>query len=329
MKNRYLYILAIALLANACKKDDGLDSKDLLVYLPGDYASPTNTFTLPLLHTPLDVTGKMSAKIVAASTRPVLADVTLTIVADTSLVDDYNSANKTSALAMPAGAYHINGDGTVHIPAGSTVSDSLEIDITDPASLNNPGGYLLPFRITKVQGPDKGVQISSNRGSAYVNVTYQFNNIVADQTPVTGDLVDRTGWSVAVSNTTNGALGPAMLDGSNSTAWRSSNSRSAAKWAVIDMGAAHSLTGLQLTPDYVNTNENPTQVMVSVSTDSVSWTSQGLWTGTKPASGTNAANPDLKGITFIAPVQARYFRLDILAVSSGSRAGIGEINAVE
>ncbi|HEY4206118.1 MAG TPA: DUF1735 domain-containing protein [Puia sp.] len=329
MKNKCLYILAIILLAGACKKDDGLDSKDLLVYLPGDYASPTNTFTLPLLHTPLDVTGMMSAKIVAVATRPVAADVTLTITADTSLVDDYNSANKITAMAMPSGAYHIAGDGTVHIKAGATVSDSLEVDITDPASLTNPGGYLLPFQITKVEGKDKGIQVSSNRGAAFVNVTYQFNNIIASQTPVAGDLVDRTGWTVAVSNTTNGALGPSMLDGNNSTAWRSSNSSSAAKWAVIDMGAMHTLKGLQLTPDYVTTNENPTQMTVSISTDSLTWISQGVWTGTKPATGTNAANPDLKGVAFIAPVQARYFRLDITAVSSGSRAGIGEINAVE
>jgi hypothetical protein len=95
------------------------------------------------------------------------------------------------------------------------------------------------------------------------------------------------------------------------------------------MGGLQTLKGLQLTPDYVTTNENPTQVTVSISTDSVTWISQGVWTGTKPATGTNAANPDIKGISFIAPVQARYFRLDISAVVSGSRAGIGEINAVE
>lgn len=329
MKNKCFYILVLVALSISCKKDNGLDSKDLLVYLPGDYASPTNTFTLPLLHTPVDVTGKMSVKIVAAATRAVLTDMTLTIVADTSLVDDYNKANTTTALAMPSGAYHITGDGTVHIKAGATMSDSLEVDITDAAALTNPGGYLLPFRIGKVEGKDKGVQVSSNRGAAFINVTYQFNNIIASESPVQGDLIDRTGWGVTVSNTTSGALGPAMLDGNNSTAWRSSNSSTAAKWAVIDMGALQTIKGLQLTPDYVTTNENPTQMTVSVSTDSVTWTSQGVWTGTKPATGTTAANPDIKGIGFIAPVQARYFRLDISAVVSGSRAGIGEINAVE
>jgi hypothetical protein len=95
------------------------------------------------------------------------------------------------------------------------------------------------------------------------------------------------------------------------------------------MGTLQTIKGLQLTPSYVSTNDNPTKITVSISTDSLTWTSQGTWTGTRPATGTTAANPDYKGIAFIAPVQTQYVRLDITAVVSGSRAGIGEVNAVQ
>lgn len=330
MKNKFLYILTIAMVLVSCKKDNGLESKDLLVYLPGDYASATNTFTLALLHTPLDVTGTMSTKLAAMATREVAADVTLTLIADTSLIGEYNKANNTNCAALPSGAYHVVNPGTLKIKAGAIVSDSMEVEITDPSSLNNPNGYLLPFRIEKVEGQDKGVRISSNRGAAFINVTYQYNNIVASEAPVAGALADRTGWTATVSNTTSSTTGPtAMLDGNNSTAWRSSNSSTAAKWAIINMGALQTIKGLQLTPSYVSTNDNPTKITVSISADSLTWTSQGTWTGTRPASGTNAANPDQKGITFIAPVQTRYIRLDITAVVSGNRAGIGEVNAVQ
>ena len=120
-----------------------------------------------------------------------------------------------------------------------------------------------------------------------------------------------------------------MLDGSNSTAWRSSNSSTAVKWAILNMGSQQAIRGFQLVPDYVSTGDNATQIRVSTSADSATWQVQGIWNGTGPATGSSAASPDLKNINFIAPVQARYFRLDILAWVSGSRAGIGELNAVQ
>jgi hypothetical protein len=120
-----------------------------------------------------------------------------------------------------------------------------------------------------------------------------------------------------------------MLDGNNSTAWRSSNSSTAAKWVILNMQSAQTVRGFQLTPDYVSTGDNATQIRVSTSPDSVTWTVQGIWNGTGPAAGTNATNPDLKGINFLAPVQAQYFRLDILKWVSGSRTGIGELNAIQ
>ncbi len=232
----------------------------------------------------------------------------VTFTPDTSLVAAYNAANKTSCIALPANTYKIVNSGTHTIPTGSVSSDSMEIDITNPASLNNPGGYLLPLSIATISGKDKGVRISTNRNTVYVNVTYSFTNILSTQSPLSGTLFGRTGWIVTVSNTTSGALGPAMLDGNNSTAWRSSNSSTAAKYVILDVAAQQSVEGFQIVPDYVTTSENPTQIKVSTSADSTIWTVQGIWTGTGPATGSSAANPDIKGINFIVPVQAKFFR---------------------
>ena len=144
----------LLLLGGSCKKD-GLASSDLLVYVAGDYASTTNTVTAPFLHTPAGVSGDSVFHVAAAATRNVTAAVDVTFTADTTLVAEYNGANKTNCLALPAGTYTLVNPGKHTIAAGAIASDSMEIDITDPASLTNPGGYLLPLSITAIAGKDK------------------------------------------------------------------------------------------------------------------------------------------------------------------------------
>lgn len=321
-------VLLTAVLAS-CKKGEGPNSKELLVSLPGEYSSVNNTITLPLLHTPVSVSGTLMAKLAPRATREVPADIDVTIAADTSLVAGYNKANGKSALLLPDNTYRIVNPGKFRIRAGSVSTDSLQIELTHPELLKDPAGYLLPLRITRLEGADKGAAISANQRAAYINVTYSYSNIDTAQATLAGTLMSRTGWSVAVSNTTTGALGPAMLDGSNTTAWRSSNSATAAKWVILDLGSARAVKGFRLTPNYVAVIENPTAITVSTSTDNILFTAQGSWKGSGPSASSTATAPDIKNINFIVPVSARYFRFDITSQVSGSRAGIGELNAVQ
>lgn len=328
-KNRYtaLFLLTASLLG-ACKKDV-LESQDLLVFMNGEYGSYDNEIVIPFVHTPLDVSGNTAVKLAVSATREVPADVNITLAADTSLVAQYNQRNKINALPLPENTYKITGLGKYRIPSGSLTSDSMQIEITDAASLTNPAGYLLPVTITSIEGEDRGIRISTNRRTTYLHITYAFNNILDAEDPVPGIPVSRTGWVATVSNSSGGSTGSSMLDGNNGTSWRSSNSSSAAKWASIDMGSVREIKGIGITPNYVSANENVTGITVSTSEDNVTWTTQGAWKGTGPASGSSASDPDLKGIHFIAPVQARYFRLDITSWVRGSRVGIGELNAIQ
>ncbi|MBE7171289.1 MAG: DUF1735 domain-containing protein [Williamsia sp.] len=322
-------VLILTAVLASCKKDDGINSSELLVYLPGEYSSANNTITLPLLHTPIAVSGVTMAKVAPRATREAAADIDVTIATDTSLVRSYNKANGTSMLTLPENTYRLVNPGKFRIKAGSVSTDSLQIELTHPELLKDPAGYLLPLRITQLEGADKGAAISSNQRAAYVNVTYSYTNIDTAQATLAGTLISRTGWSVTVSNTTAGALGPAMLDGSNTTAWRSSNSTTAAKWVILDMGSARTIKGLRFTPNYVAVAENPTAITVSTSADNTLFAAQGSWKGTGPASSSSATNPDIKNINFIAPVTARYIRFDITSLVSGGRVGIGELNAVQ
>ncbi|MFT3935294.1 MAG: discoidin domain-containing protein [Chitinophagaceae bacterium] len=328
---RYIQCSAFIMLAlslASCKKDE-LRSSDMYVYMRGEYGTLDNSIVMPFVHSPIDVSGNVLVSVKASTTRAVVADVDVTMTPDTSTVAAFNTKYKTSFAGLPPANYRVVNSNMHKITTGSVLSDSMQIEILKPETLNDTDGYLLPITISSAASNDKGVTISSNLATVYVKITYAFNNIVNTQTPLTGTLASRTAWSVTVSNTTSGALGPAMIDGNNATAWRSSNSSTAAKYAIVNMGSSQTIKGFQMVPNYVATTENPTQMTISTSADNVTWKVQGIWKGTAPATTSSATSPDIKGINFIAPVQAQYFRFDITAQVSGSRAGIGEVYIVQ
>ncbi|MBO9659877.1 MAG: discoidin domain-containing protein [Chitinophagaceae bacterium] len=321
------FILASVL--TSCEKDE-LYSREMLVFLQPDKTGiPTKTQTVAFVHNPVEVIGETDVEVFAYSSREVPANVDIQLAADPSKLAEYNTLYSTNCIILPEANYRLMNGNKYTITAGSSQSNPIAIEILNPAQLTNTGGYLLPLTIQSVSSSDKGVAASTTHATVYVRVTYEFNNIARTQAPLTGTLLSRTGWVLSVSNTTSGALGPAMVDGNNSTAWRSSNSASAAKWVTVDMGTARNMKGFQLVPNYVAVAENATRITVSTSNDNTTWTTQGVWTGTGPATTSNATNPDIKGVNFAAPVTARYFRLDINAQTSGNRVGIGELNVVE
>jgi hypothetical protein len=327
-KSIVLLLIITTGIFSACKKDS-LKSKELLIFIKGDYGSVENRVVAAFVHNPAAVTGKTNIKIAAGATREVPADIDVTFAPDITLIDQFNQKNGTTAIALPEANYRIVNSVKHKIVTGALASDSMEIEILNPQALTNPSGYLLPMKISGIDTKDKGAVISTNQSVVYLNVTYEFNNVKAGQAPQAGTLAARTAWSVTVSNTTSGALGPAMLDGNNSTAWRSSNTASALKQVILNMGSQQTVPAFQMVPNYVTTTENSTQITVYSSNDNTNWTLQGIWKGTGPASTSSAASPDIKGVNFVAPVTAQYFRFDITAWVSGNRVGIGELNAVQ
>lgn len=321
-----LFFAVVAIVS--CKKDT-LESRDLMVYLTGEYGSFNNSVVMPFLHTPIDIQGNRSIKLAVLSTREVPADVEVTVVPDNSLVESFNKDNGLTALPMPSNAYRIVNEGKRRITAGTAVSDSLEIEITDPSVLTDPSGYVLPLQISSVESSDAGIRASNNRRAAYVHVTYQYSNIMTGEAVPDGTVSDRADWQVQVSNITNNAPASNMLDGRANTVWRSSNSAAAQKWIELDMGSSKVLKGFRLSPNYTNRNENPTGIHILTSQDNVNWTDQGRWRGTAPAATSNAQNPELKGIGFITDVQARYVRFTIVSWVAGNRTGVAELDAIE
>jgi hypothetical protein len=322
--------LMVLIIFGSCKKDE-LESKELLVFVKGEYGSTNSTITASLTRTPNDVWGNKSFEIPTYATRPVTADIDVYIYPDDRFVAQYNQANGTNYLLLPANTYTISTDYRRTIHAGSNSSDPVKLQITNAAALTDTRGYVLPLTITKIDGKDKGAKISNNQATVYIAVPYKYTNVDTVQTVLSGTLLSRTGWSVTVSNSSSGTANQAsnILDGNNGTWWRSSNSATAAKSITLTMPAAQQVSGFKFTPNYNSTNENATQMTISSSNDNVTFTVQGIWKGTGPAAGSSSSAPDFKGVNFLVPVTARYWKFDITAWVSTNIVGVGEINAIQ
>lgn len=326
---RWMLLGLFPLLAVSCKKDE-IRSKELMVFLQPDLPGiPTQTQQVDLTHTPVEVRGERNTQVHAYASRELDHAVELTIQPAPDLLASYNALRGQNNAILPAGSYQITSGEKYSIAKGDRVSQPIQIQITAPEMLTNPEGYVLPLAITKAESKDKGVVVSNTHKAVYVRISYTYTNVESTQVVPAGTFAVRTGWSVTVSNITNGNPATNLIDGNNSTVWRSSNTAGAEKWIQVDMGAATTMKGMRMSPSYSSANDNATRLTVLTSNDGTTWNFQGIWNGTTYATGTNANNPDYKGIEFISPVTARYFRLEYNAWPSGNRVGMAELNVVE
>ncbi|WP_316805620.1 BT_3987 domain-containing protein [Pedobacter nototheniae] len=331
-KLNIIYIALMVFLGafSSCKKDE-LNSKELLAFIKTDGADG-RIGNINFLRTPVSVTGSSETRFAAYLTRETTADVSLTVSTDESKLAQYNTANKTAYVLLPASNYKIAGSGTLSIKAGTTTSaDSLKIQLIDRVKLTDPNGYLLPLSINQVNSDDKGIQPSSTYRTVYVVVNSVYSNIdLTTKVAVTGTIADRTNpaWTiVAASPPYSSTYGAAnTLDGKNTTSWFASGVNS---FITLDMAVSNTIKGFTLMPSYAfGASYNATGIEVQISNDNVTWTSQGTYT-TDPVLSTSSANaPDNRNINFYGPVTCRYVKF-IMKVLPSSYGGFSEINAIK
>lgn len=249
------------------------------------------------------------------------------------LLAGYNQANQTNYVAFPANSFAFS-PASVSIASGSlNATTPFALALRNTTSFVPGRSYLLPVGIVD-EGP---VAPHETRGLAYFSVEVQLQNIdPANPTP-TGNRIDRTSWTATASSTDNdyaAASTPAMVfDNDFATGWHSALTFGTppAVTFTVDMQNPKQVRGFTFTPrywDYFGSRfiSAPTAIRVASSSDGVNWTVQGSYTGSMPAG--TAANPQLRNISFYAPVQARYFRFTLTAYGTYA-GGFGELNAFE
>src|SRR5690606_4585413 len=72
-------------------------------------------------------------------------EITVNLVIDNALVDQYNSENSTDYLSLPDGSWALDKNAIV-IPDGNRISDVATVTI-DPSSVDFAHDYLVPVTI--------------------------------------------------------------------------------------------------------------------------------------------------------------------------------------
>lgn len=316
----------------ACKKDNNMNSKELLAFIKSDGPS-VHQADIAFIRTPVSLSGDSVARLAAYLTRETSADVMVSVGVDESQLAIYNQNNKSNFVILPAANYKIIGPAQLNIKAGEVVSaDSLKIQLLDRLKLNDLNGYILPLSVKEVSSKDKGVQASSSYRTVFIKAASKYTNIdLSKKTTPAGTLIDRTNpsWSIISASTPYSSSYPAInvLDGKNNTYWFAGG---ADNNIVLDMSAVNAVKGFILAPTYAfGTSYNATKIEVLTSTDNQNWVSQGAYTTDAVLSSSSANAPDYRNINFYGPVTCRYVKFILNGGMGSGYNGFAEINAIK
>ena len=146
---KYLGLILSSLLILGCKK---AEYGDPVILVTGTEVSPIVKFSVETTPAQFSVT--------ATSTYKATEDMNVTFEFDTTAVERYNAANKTTYYAVPASAVNITNLSTI-IKTGGSASTPVTVKVISTSSLIDGRSYLIPLTIKNVVGGKMTVLESS------------------------------------------------------------------------------------------------------------------------------------------------------------------------
>lgn len=201
-------------------------------------------------------------------------DLEVTVEADMSLVSRYNAAVDGFYVGLAEGSYTYST--TLKVPGGAIKSDSITINVKPDGKLEDGVRYLLPLKITSIDGKGRILQNSE--------VCYAIVNV--------GDVAtfadyDKSGWEVIdfSSEELNGE-GPTqgraalVIDNNTSTFWHSQYTGGVSvappHYFAVDMKEEHTFRAFWImnVQEYWGDGHHayPTEVVLEISDDGENWT---------------------------------------------------------
>ena len=271
--------------------------------------------TITVLGTPLSV-NKTTASFPVSCTLPDDGELKVAFSVDPALVDNYNSENGTSYVALPKDDVEILND-VLTIPVGAMESsDMLSVTVLDEAVRElSTGTYLIGLEISGISGG--GAEVSTNRNSMFVavEVSKDEDNIYDDMPDASavGNLLseDRSGWNISFQNSSTwGTIGN-LFDGNANT----SIEYVVSEWNeetgfIVDMQKVYpSISGVTCGFTYSFwASYYLTSMDIYTSLDNRTWTYQGHLDNYSTSA----------QAIFYAPVSARYIKIIALEAASSS-----------
>lgn len=258
------------LLPAGCRKDSAGSALPVnSVAIQAGSGKDTLQVSLPIASDSAFVIGVKAALTGAASS----ADHWVTFQVDTTKIAEYRS-EYGSAVLLPTSCYYFYKSMT-RIPAGSTVSDSAQLNIILQTKLDGYSTYILPVIIQSVDGNADG--IATEQVLYYVLQTGK------------PSVITRTGWTIAgyssaYANTSTTYPASNVLDDNNtSTMWVSDLAGKMPQWVAISFNKTVTFSSVTYyfptAYTYPAKGGYPTSIQIETSTDGTNWDSKGVFAG--------------------------------------------------
>ena len=257
---------SLILLSTACKKESSKNSlPDGSISIQTTNNADTTIRSLSILKDSIMVIG-LSAEL---SGKASASSHWVNFSVDTTKITAYR-LHYGDALLLPTSSYFLYKT-MVELPAGSLLSDAVQINIIQESQLTADTTYVLPIVIQSVDGnPD---------GSATEQTKYL---VFKTGHPA---LLSKTGWSIAAYSSSNGTSTPAnVIDKDDQlTYWISSIAQQMPQYFTINFNRllTFSAVNYYIPPSlkYPANGGYPTSMQIETSTDGTNWTSNGIFAG--------------------------------------------------
>jgi len=170
-------LISIVILQTSCLKDKGFDNQEYGINYPGSVSGKGVGFNLEggssnfktaginAQSTPQLIDPTVMTLALYASSTVATEDVHAHVVADPTLITDYNTANGTQIIPLDPTVYNVQTLDPV-IAKGSQYTN-LNVTVNSTATLDPTAVYGVAFRITSV---DAGYTIAENMKTAIVQI---------------------------------------------------------------------------------------------------------------------------------------------------------------
>lgn len=267
MSKSYIIILCwLTLLLVACSKEKGVEAlPDSSIAF--DLQAGKDTVVMPLsILADTIITVNFKA---ALSGTPSSTDHWVNFAVDTSKMSSYR-LKYGAAVLLPSASYLFYKSQT-RLPAGSSVSESTQLNIVLQTKLTEYTTYVLPIVIQSVDG--------KLEGPAKTEVLYY---VFKTGRPL---VISKTGWSIAgVSSVFNAFVAANVIDDNKTgTYWTSNITQSMPQWISINFNREINFTALSYSVppllNYPAQGGYPTSIQIETSMDGNTWVDKGTFAG--------------------------------------------------
>lgn len=227
--------------------------------------SGNSTVNCGISKTPVGIFGSVNANFGTSIKTGIASDWTSTLTVDNSLIATYNTNHGTSYEQLPDNALQALTITSNVIPSGETSSSSdINVALPDDISHALDGDYLVPLRLTSTYG--EGKEYQEDNDVVYIVISVKEALINDEATEILGTVqTDHDSWTCLSAD----VFDPDDLQDAFSTGWYGgwdfTQTRVSSGTFVVDLGAAHKISGFMYDSYVVN------GMKLETSTDNSSW----------------------------------------------------------